>query len=62
MKPQPTWCYLCGALAVRRCGECGQPICEQQSRLGVDAKGRKHYLCVPCDDRQQSDLTWHGRQ
>jgi len=62
MKPQPSRCYLCNAPAVRTCGACGKPLCEQQSRLGVDAKGRKQYLCLACDDRQQPDLTWHGRR
>ena len=53
MKPQPSQCYLCGALAIRRCDGCGKPICEEQHRLGVDAKGQKQYLCIPCDDQRQ---------
>jgi hypothetical protein len=62
MKPQTSRCYLCGAPAVRTCGECGKLLCEQESRLGVDAKGKRQYLCLPCDDRQQQDLTWRGRR
>ncbi len=61
MKPQPSRCYLCNAPAVRTCGECGQPLCERQSRLGVDAKGKKQYLCLPCDDRQQQGITWRSK-
>ncbi len=55
MKPQPHRCYLCGAPAIRTCGGCGKPICEEQGRLGVDAKGQKQYLCIPCDDRRLRD-------
>jgi hypothetical protein len=57
MKPQASRCYLCGALAVRKCGACGKPICEEQARLGVDAKGQKQFLCIPCDERRYQQDT-----
>ena len=57
MKPQPSRCYLCGALAIRMCGGCGKPVCEEQQRLGVDVKGRKQYLCIPCDKERQQQHT-----
>lgn len=53
MKPQPSRCYLCNAPTIRMCGACGKPICEEQSRLGVDARGKKQILCIPCDDQRQ---------
>jgi hypothetical protein len=55
MKPQASRCYLCGAPAIRTCNGCGQPICQDQHRLGVNAKGQKQWLCLPCDDRRQED-------
>lgn len=53
MKPPPSRCYLCGAPAIRTCDGCGKPICEEQQRLGVNVKGKKQYLCIPCDQQRQ---------
>jgi hypothetical protein len=58
MKPQPSRrCYLCNAPAIRMCDRCGRPVCEEQQRLGVDAKGSLQYLCIPCDHERQQQYT-----
>lgn len=63
MKAQPIPCGLCGARAIRTCGECRTPLCEQHARLGVDAKGQRQYLCFACDDRRyQYPPIWRGRR
>ncbi|HEU5376796.1 MAG TPA: hypothetical protein VFV38_15275 [Ktedonobacteraceae bacterium] len=53
MKAPPNRCYLCGAPAIRTCNGCGRPVCVEQQRLGVDAKGSLQYLCIPCDNERQ---------
>lgn len=63
MKQRPSQCYLCGALAIWTCGACGKPICEEHGRLGIDARGKRQYLCLPCDDRQQQGrVVWRGKR
>ena len=57
MKSPPSRCYLCAAPAIRMCDGCDKPICEEQQRLGVDAKGQKQYLCIPCDNQRQQHYT-----
>lgn len=61
MKPHPSQC-ACGARAIRACGGCGIPLCEEHQRVGVDRKGRKQYLCFPCDDERQYDAApWQAK-